>query len=112
MIYWYRDLYMDEKVAKHPEHCKKQVEAKRLWKKSYVAVTLAVNEENLFEIMETRQLFFRRYANMDLYVVGLASSYQKAVEMLQKMMEKGYRSDPLFEPRKLFPKENFSTYKK
>ena len=107
MIYWYRNLYMDEAVAKHPERCKKRVERRRPWKKSYVALTLAVNENNLFEIMETRQLFFRRYNHLDLYVVGLTSSREKAVEILQEILEQGYSSNPSFQPRELFKKEDF-----
>lgn len=108
MIYWYRDLYMDEKVAKNPERCKRRVARRRPWKKSYVAITIAANEKNLFEIMETRQLFFRRYAYLDLYVVGLAVSYENAVELLQGILEKGYQENPAFSPRDLFRKEDFS----
>lgn len=107
MIYWYRNLYMDDAVAKHPERCKKRVERRRPWKKSYVALTLASNEKNLFEIMETRQLFFRRYNHFDLYVIGLASSYENAVEILQKILERGYSLDSSFQPREHFKKEDF-----
>ena len=112
MIYWYRNLYMDDTVAKNPERCKKRVERRRPWKKSYVALTLAANEKNLFEIMETRQLFFRRYNHLDLYVVGLAADYEKAVKMLQGILEQGYRLDPSFQPRKQFRKKDFERGKK
>lgn len=108
MIYWYRDLYMDEKVAENPRRCKKRIARRRPWKRGYVAITLAANEKNLFEIMETRQLFFRRYAYLDLYVVGLAVSYENAVRLLQGILEKGYQMDPAFSPRKCFRKEDFS----
>lgn len=111
MIYWYRNLYMDDVVAKNPQRCKKRVEKRRPWKKSYVALTLAANEKNLFEIMETRQLFFRRYNYLDLYVVGLASDYKKAVEILQDILEQGYYLDPLFQPRERFKKEDFEKSK-
>lgn len=112
MIYWYQDLYMDDKVAANPERCKRRVERRRPWKKNYVALTLASNEENLFEIMETRQLFFRRFSYMDLYVVGLTSSYDKAVELLQKILVEGYEADASFQPRKCFRKEDFSQQQK
>lgn len=107
MIYWYRDLYMDEKVAVNPERCKRRVERRRPWKKNYVAVVLAPNERNLFEIMETRQLFFRRFAYLDLYVVGLTSTYDKAVELVQKILVEGYEEDSAFQPRECFRKEDF-----
>ena len=67
MIYWYQNLYMDETVEKNPKRCKKRVEKRRPWKKSYVVLTLAQNDKNLFEIMQTRQLFFRRYRHVDMY---------------------------------------------
>ena len=53
MIYWYQNLYMDETVEKNPKRCKKRVEKRRPWKKSYVVLTLAQNDKNLFEIMQT-----------------------------------------------------------
>ena len=84
MIYWYQNLYMDETVEKNPKRCKKRVEKRRPWKKSYVVLTLAQNDKNLFEIMQTRQLFFRRYRHVDMYVVALTSDYDAAVEILQK----------------------------
>ena len=65
MIYWYQNLYMDETVEKNPKRCKKRVEKRRPWKKSYVVLTLAQNDKNLFEIMQTRQLFFHRYRHVD-----------------------------------------------
>ena len=88
MIYWYQNLYMDEAVEKNPKRCKKRVEKRRPWKKSYVVLTLAQNDKNLFEIMQTRQLFFRRYRHVDMYVVALTSDYDAAVEILQQILEK------------------------
>ena len=54
-------------------------------------LTLAQNDKNLFEIMQTRQLFFRRYhRHVDMYVVALTSDYDAAVEILQQILAKGY----------------------
>ena len=102
MIYWYQNLYMDEAVEKNPKRCKKRVEKRRPWKKSYVVLTLAQNDKNLFEIMQTRQLFFRRYRHVDMYVVALTSDYDAAVEILQQILEKGYRENPEYNPRNVF----------
>lgn len=109
MIYWYPDLYMDEIVAKHPKKCKKRVARRRPWKKSYVAVTLATNEKNLFEIMETRQLFFRRYAYLDLYVVGLAANQEAARELLQQIVEDMWSEGHLCHSSEFFARETFVT---
>lgn len=107
MIYWYPDLYMDEKVAKHPEKCKKRVAERRLWKKSYVVITLAINEKNFFEIMETRQLFFRWYSHHDLYVIGLASDREAARKLLQQIIEDMWREDTSCRPQDYFKRDEF-----
>ncbi len=107
MIYWYKDLYMDDTVAKHPKRCKERVERRRPWKRSYVAISLANNPDNLFEIMETRQMFFRRYASIDMYVVALCSTYAEAVDILQHILVTGYSLDPDFSPRTYFDKSDF-----
>lgn len=107
MIRWYRSLYMDDEVRKNPEKCKKRVMKRRPWKKNYYVLVLAANPNNLFEIMETRQLFFRHYARFDMYVVGLAVDYEGAVKLLQQMLEEIYRADDSFSPRKYFDKDDF-----
>lgn len=108
MIYWYRDLYMDEKVAKHPKKCKKRIARRRPWKRSYVAITLASNSENLFDIIETRQLFFRRYSYLDIYVVGLAASQDAARQLLQEIVEQMWSEDTGICVRDFFKKEDFT----
>lgn len=108
MIYWYSDLYMDERVAKHPKKCKKRVAKRRPWKKSYVAITLPLNETNLFEIMETRQLFFQRYAYLDLYVVGLAANQEAARRLLQHMVQDMWSQDDSVHSNQYFQREKFT----
>lgn len=110
MICWYRDLYMDEVVKKNPKKCKNRVEKRRPWKKNYYAVTLAANPENLFDIMGTRQLFFRRYEYMDIFVIGLASSKEEALVLLQKIVEKMDR-EQIWNPREMFAKREFQKRK-
>jgi hypothetical protein len=98
---------MDETVAKHPKKCRKRVEKRKLWKKNYYALMLAMNPDNLFEIVKTREMFFRRFEYLDIYVFGLAVSYEKALELLRAMMEEASREE-VFEPKNLFDKKDFS----
>ena len=56
MIFWYKDLYMDEKVRKQEKKCKKIIEERSIfqklpWKKSFYIITLAENEKNLFDLV-------------------------------------------------------------
>ena len=52
-------------------------------------------------------MFFRRFEYLDIYVFGLAVSYEKALELLQGMMEEASREE-VFEPKNLFDKKDFS----
>ncbi|MBO5486624.1 MAG: hypothetical protein J5988_06820 [Eubacterium sp.] len=111
MVCWYRDLYMDETVRKNPKKCKKRVEKRRPWKKNYYAVTLASNPENLFDIIGTREMFFRRYAYMDVFVVGLAASKGEAVKLLQEILEEMNRKN-VWNTAHFFRKKDFVRRKK
>ena len=107
MILWYRSLYMDEQVKKNSGKCKKRVSKRRPWKKSYYALCLAENPDNLFEIMDTRQLFFRRYRYLDMYVLGLAGDYKGAVGLLQQILEEIWQNTAPFAPRQYFDRDDF-----
>lgn len=109
MIYWYPNLYMDETVKKNPRRCKKRIIRRRPWKRSYAAITLAGNDSNLFEIMETRELFFRRYCYLDIYVIGLAADREEAKKLLQCIVEDVYKEDSTFLPKEYFQKSAFSS---
>ena len=116
MIHWYNDLYMDQKVRENPGRCKNHIERcagslkrsiSKFWR-SYYVITLPSNEKNLFDIMETRQLFFRRYAHLDLYVVGLAKNYNSALELLQQILLEGIGQDGELQLRNRFDKSDFT----
>ncbi|MFR3359933.1 MAG: hypothetical protein ACLTSD_10950 [Eubacterium sp.] len=92
MIFWYKDLYMDEKVRKQEKKCKKIIEERSIfqklpWKKSFYIITLAENEKNLFEIMNTDQLFFK-YWRKELYVIGVTSDYDARYRSLSRFMRR------------------------
>lgn len=112
MIFWYEDLYMDDSVRKHEERCRKTIEKRSVWqklpwKKSYYIITLAKNSKNLFEIMGTDEMFFRYYGYTDIYIVGVAREYDSAVEILIKILTKGYQKSSDYDPRDEFTKECF-----
>ena len=117
MIFWYEHLYMDEKLRHKEKQCKKIIEHRRKWKKypwqmlpwkkNYYVLALASNQENLFDIMNTDQMFFRYYEHQDLYVLGVSENYDGAVEILQQIMTDGFHNEPEFDPRKLFTKDRF-----
>ncbi|MCR5691636.1 MAG: hypothetical protein K6G62_05400 [Eubacterium sp.] len=105
MIRWYEKLYMDKKVSKHPKRAMRRVEAKKLWK-NYFALTLAGNPDNLFEIIETREMFFRHNRQRELYIFGLASSKKNAIKILRDIFEEASVREE-FDPRAMFERKNF-----
>lgn len=116
MIFWYDSLYMDDVIRKKEEQNKKIVEKRSFrqnfpWKKNFYIIVLANNPDNLFEIMNTNQMFFKYYEHVDLYVLGIFREYEDAVQMIQKIMEKGFERDASFDPRRLFSKNHFSADK-
>lgn len=114
MIFWYDNLYMDDAVRKQEKECKKIIEKRSVWqklpwKKNYYVIVLASNEKNLFEIMNTDQMFFRYYGYKDLYILGVAEKYEGAVEILRGIMVEGYDREPEFDPRQKFARNHFFT---
>lgn len=112
MIFWYDSLYMDDAVRKSEKKFRKIIERRSVWqnlpwKKSYFVLILANNGENLFEIMNTNQMFFRYYGYTNLYIVGVAGDYEGAVEILRRIMTKGYERDSAFNPRTVFKRSRF-----
>ena len=108
MVFWYTDLYMDEEVKKNPKRCKRRILSKKLYKKSYYIITLPSNNDNLFDIIATREIIFKRYENIDMYVLGIAGNRESAIEILQKIiLENCIEENDIKKPIHLFEKEKF-----
>lgn len=54
-------------------------------------ITLASNRENLFDIFHAAHLKQPAFYKQDLYVVGIASGYEEALELIQRMIDDIYR---------------------
>ena len=78
-----------------------------LFQLHFYLLVLANNQENLFEIVNTNQMFFRYYEYTDVYVVGIAKNYDGAVEILRRIMTEGYGADQAFDPRSVFTRNRF-----
>lgn len=116
MIYWYNNLYMDDAVRRRKRKCQITIEKRSIWqklpwKKSYYIIMIAKNKENLFEIVNTNEMFFKYYGYTDIYIVGVATRYEGAVEILRRIMTEGYRKDREFDPRRVFRRDQFRSRK-
>ena len=134
MLYWYRDMILDDFFKNGAESHKLRVERyyralpksrifsekKRCWEHlvgqknpwvDYVVVVKASNPDNLFEVMGVRQWMFRHYEKMDVYVIGLFATESAAVASVATLLSDGYADDSDFDPRSVYDKEeDYDTY--
>ncbi|MBO6108564.1 MAG: hypothetical protein J6P16_04060 [Eubacterium sp.] len=135
MLYWYKDLMIDDKLkkkaAKHVQRVERYYRAlpksrifsdkKRVWEriigkkipwKEYYVITRASNPNDLFDVMGTRQWIFRHYARNDIYVIGLYSSKDGALDSLKEVLITGYTEDPEYSPSQIYgKKDKYADYK-
>lgn len=125
MIYWYRDLMLDDILKHGADRHKLRVERyyrglpkskafsekKRWWEQfigkkipwiDYVVVMRASNPDNLFEVMGVRQWILRHYERTDIYVIGLFVTEFEALFRLETMLADGYEADENYDPRAEF----------
>lgn len=107
MIKWYRDLYLDDKASKKEKKFRKCVESTKILKRHCTVIALASNEDNLFDIFDTKELYFRYNRIRELYVVGLAANYESALELLQTMLCDMMDKEQSFSPRLFFARDKF-----
>ena len=101
MVKWCSKLYMDEKIKKEPKKWKKRVEKEKLSYSLY-CIAFSSNEKNLFDIMDCNELLFKYYKKREIFIVGLASSKENAVELVRIMIEDIYRETGEFKVREYF----------
>lgn len=65
-------------------------------------ISLASNEQNLFDIFHAAHLKQPGFYSQDPFVVGIASGYEEALEMTQRMVEDIYRETGGFGVREYF----------
>jgi hypothetical protein len=101
---WYHKLYVG-KTAK-----KKRYEI--VWKVKHKAgmlgvylITLASNEENLLDIMDSSVLLQPFYKNENIFIVGIACGYDEAVELAARIIEELYKQTGEFHIRQFITNE-------
>lgn len=85
MICWDDKLYMDDKVEKNLAKYQK-----RIVNKSHLGcfcIAVADNPENSLEIYASRTPWFRYQISKGVRIVGVAVSYDRALDLLVKIIE-------------------------
>ncbi|MCI9417535.1 MAG: hypothetical protein HFI82_09030 [Eubacterium sp.] len=95
---WHNSLYTDEKTRRRQKKIKWKIMHRAGMLRVYV-ITLASNEKNLLDIIPSWELLQKRYPKKNLYIVGLAGSYNKAMEVAGHIVSDVYRNTGGFDIR-------------
>lgn len=98
---WAENLYLSDKTAKKKDKIIKKAN-RGVGMVSIYFITLASNRENLFDIFHAAHLKQPAFYKQDLYVVGIASGYEEALELIQRMIDDIYRKTGGFAVREYF----------
>ena len=100
-LQWAENLYLSDKTAKKKDKIIKKAN-RGVGMVSIYFITLASNRENLFDIFHAAHLKQPAFYKQDLYVVGIASGYEEALELVQRMIDDIYRKTGGFAVREYF----------
>ena len=98
---WADNLYLTDKTAKKKDKIIRKAN-RGIGMVSIYLITLASNREYLFDIFHAAHLKQPAFYKQDLYVVGIASGYEEALELVQRMIDDIYRKTGGFAVREYF----------
>jgi hypothetical protein len=98
---WAENLYLSEKTAKKRDKIIRKAN-RGVGMVSIYFITLASGEQNLFDIFHAAHLKQPAFYSRNPYVVGIASGYDEALEMLRQIVEDIYRETGSFRVREYF----------
>ena len=81
---WAEHLYLTDKTAKKKDKIIRKAN-RGIGMLSIYLITLASNPQNLFDIFHAAHLKQSAFYRQDLFVVGIASGYEEALELVQEI---------------------------
>lgn len=93
MIVWDDNIVYDAKTSENSLKIRKRIEKRKLSSGLNYCVSIAVNENNLFDIYNMGELLFRYHRDSDepIHIVAIASSKKSAIELAGYLIEKIFR---------------------
>lgn len=85
MIIWSENLYVEDKLQKKIKRIRYLLENRKITCSIY-CVAKASNANCLYDIIEVNELLFQYYERKKIEICAIASSYEAAVELVQKMI--------------------------
>lgn len=98
---WAKELYLSEKTAKKKDKIIRKAN-RGVGMVSIYFISLASNEQNLFDIFHAAYLKQPAFYGQNPFIVGIASGYEEALEMIQQMVDDIYRETGGFRVREYF----------
>ena len=98
---WAENLYLTDKTAKKKDKIIRKAN-RGMGMVSIYLITLASNPENLFDIYHAPHRKQPAYDKQDHFLGGIASGYEEALELVQRMVEDIYRKTGGFAVREYF----------
>ncbi len=98
---WAKNLYLTEGTAKKKDIIIKKANRGIGMFRIYF-VTLASNEENLFDIFHAAHLKQPAFYRQNPFVVGIAEGKEEAAELVRRMIDDIYRETGGFQVREYF----------
>lgn len=90
-VFWYQNLYVGEKAEKHKEKIKRKI-SRRIGTIRVYLLMLSSNERNSLDIINAAVLKQPFYKGQDIRIVGIAMSYDEALEILQQIAKEVYEN--------------------
>ena len=101
MITWSSCLYIGEGIGKKRDRIKRRVEQGKPVPGIFL-ITEPSNRENLFDILDAKEICFPYYRRHPMTVYGLAKGKDEAEELVVRMLEEVYRETGEFKVREYF----------
>ena len=90
MLIWSENMYIGKQLSEKGEKIKKKLNRK-LFLPDVFLITRPTNEDNLFDIFQSKELLFPYHKRREIIVCGLAKDKEEALTLVTTMLEDMYR---------------------
>ncbi len=101
MILWASNLYLGDKIKKKKDKVIASINNREATFGVY-CITFASHPDNLFDIIEAKELLFPHYKKTQIHIVGLAKGKEEAINLVQSMLMETFHKTGNFDVRTYF----------
>lgn len=106
---WLDDLFVGESIRpRRQKRIIRKVKKRSIFNAAYL-LTLSSNPDNLIDIIHTRVVRQRYYPRKDMVVIGLAGSYEEAVQLAAEILSGLYTVQGDFNLREFLKKNRHNS---